>query len=361
MPKPLPARQQKENRYKPKLKAWSTAAPSEDAPRQGVAPADAGRQAGPAQREPSRAPPGRRAKSVQAPRTHRPCRPYEVSRRTRRKRPVAQKRERKPPSVNAGRDVLGGGCDSWLDSLDPAARRSLWDPSRASVYGGASVMTADEPAVEAPAPAPVVAPVAYMSRGAPARPCPRNHPKRKARPRQGDKGHLGAAAGLPAASPRSMRACATNQEEDSAARTSGSARRRRSTTKKYEGATAIRGRRRRRGHRGRGPARANFKASARCCDGAAAPGARTTHEEEEEDEDAAAPEEEDDDASFEAKRRRCARRRRRFGVATTRTRLTMTSRGRGAADLQGQARCSSRAAASRGGLRRRGREDERRG
>merc|ERR1711965_418173 len=104
------------------------------------------------------APPGRRAKSVQAPRTHRPVQALRsVSAHAGEKRPVVQKRERKPPSVNAGRDVLGGGCDSWLDSLDPRGigeRGSLWDPSRASVYGGASVMTAEE--VEAPAPAPVV-------------------------------------------------------------------------------------------------------------------------------------------------------------------------------------------------------------
>ena len=123
VPKPLPARQQKENRYKPKTKSMVDCGRPKamDAPRR---KASRLRMLGvkPVQRNVNRpgAPPGRRAKSVQAPRTHRPCRPYEsVSAHAGEKRPVAQKRERKPPSVNAGRDVLGGGCDSWLDSLDP--------------------------------------------------------------------------------------------------------------------------------------------------------------------------------------------------------------------------------------------------
>ena len=146
MPKPLPARQQKENRYKPKTKSMVDCGRPKamDAPRR---KASRLRMLGvkPVQRNVNRpgAPPGRRAKSVQAPRTHRPVQALRsVSAHAGEKRPVAQKRERKPPSVNAGRDVLGGGCDSWLDSLDPRGRDergSLWDPSRASVYGGASV------------------------------------------------------------------------------------------------------------------------------------------------------------------------------------------------------------------------------
>ncbi len=175
VPKPLPARQQKENRYKPKTKSMVDCGRPKamDAPRR---KASRLRMLGvkPVQRSVNRAgaPPGRRAKSVQAPRTHRPVQALRsVSAHAGEKRPVVQKRERKPPSVNAGRDVLGGDCDSWLDSLDPRGRDergSLWDPSRASVYGGASVMTADEAAVEAPAPAPVVAPrVEITSRGAP--------------------------------------------------------------------------------------------------------------------------------------------------------------------------------------------------
>ena len=74
-PKPLPARPQKENRYKPKTKSMVDCGRPKamDAPRR---KASRLRMLGvkPVQRSVNRpgAPPGRRAKSVQAPRTHRP-------------------------------------------------------------------------------------------------------------------------------------------------------------------------------------------------------------------------------------------------------------------------------------------------
>ena len=317
VPKPLPARQQKENRYKPKTKSMVDCGRPKamDAPRR---KASRLRMLGvkPVQRSVNRpgAPPGRRAKSVQAPRTHRPVQALRsVSAHAGEKRPVVQKRERKPPSVNAGRDVLGGGCDSWLDSLDPRGRDergSLWDPSRASVYGGASVMTADEPAVEAPAPAPVVAPVAYMKPRRPCPPVPAEPPKRKATPaarRQKVTWETLQQDFQPPSTEECMRACATNQEED------------------FGGAdvwirppTAFNDEEVRGGYGDseddddneegivvEAAAPPNFKAKrAMLVTGPPPLGAAyDDDEEEEEDEDAAAPEEEDDDASFEAKRR----------------------------------------------------------
>ena len=317
VPKPLPARQQKENRYKPKTKSMVDCGRPKamDAPRR---KASRLRMLGvkPVQRGVNRpgAPPGRRAKSVQAPRTHRPVQALRsVSAHAGEKRPVAQKRERKPPSVNAGRDVLGGGCDSWLDSLDPRGRDergSLWDPSRASVYGGASVMTADEPAVEAPAPAPVVAPVAYMKPRRPCPPVPTEPPKRKATPaarRQKVTWETLQQDFQPPSTEECMRACATNQEEED-----------------FGGAdvwirppTAFNDEEVRGGYGDseddddvdgivvEAAAPPNFKAKrAMLVTGPPPLGAAyDDDEEEEEDEDAAAPEEEDDDASFEAKRR----------------------------------------------------------
>ena len=318
VPKPLPARQQKENRYKPKTKSMVDCGRPKamDAPRR---KASRLRMLGvkPVQRSVNRAgvPPGRRAKSVQAPRTHRPVQALRsVSAHAGEKRPVAQKRERKPPSVNAGRDVLGGGCDSWLDSLDPRGRDergSLWDPSRASVYGGASVMTADEPAVEAPAPAPVVAPVAYMKPRRPCPPVPTEPPKRKATPaarRQKVTWETLQQDFQPPSTEECMRACATNQEEED-----------------FGGAdvwirppTAFNDEEVRGGYGDseddddvegivvEAAAPPNFKAKrAMLVTGPPPLGAAydDDEEEEEEDEDAAAPEEEDDDASFEAKRR----------------------------------------------------------
>ena len=318
VPKPLPARQQKENRYKPKTKSMVDCGRPKamDAPRR---KASRLRMLGvkPVQRNVNRpgAPPGRRAKSVQAPRTHRPVQALRsVSAHAGEKRPVAQKRERKPPSVNAGRDVLGGGCDSWLDSLDPRGRDergSLWDPSRASVYGGASVMTADEPAVEAPAPAPVVAPVAYMKPRRPCPPVPTEPPKRKATPaarRQKVTWETLQQDFQPPSTEECMRACATNQEEED-----------------FGGAdvwirppTAFNDEEVRGGYGDseddddvegivvEAAAPPNFKAKrAMLVTGPPPLGAAydDDEEEEEEDEDAAAPEEEDDDASFEAKRR----------------------------------------------------------
>ena len=317
VPKPLPARQQKENRYKPKTKSMVDCGRPKamDAPRR---KASRLRMLGvkPVQRSVNRpgAPPGRRAKSVQAPRTHRPVQALRsVSAHAGEKRPVAQKRERKPPSVNAGRDVLGGGCDSWLDSLDPRGRDergSLWDPSRASVYGGASVMTADEPAVEAPAPAPVVAPVAYMKPRRPCPPVPAEPPKRKATPaarRQKVTWETLQQDFQPPSTEECMRACATNQEEED-----------------FGGAdvwirppTAFNDEEVRGGYGDseddddvegivvEAAAPPNFKAKrAMLVTGPPPLGAAyDDDEEEEEDEDAAAPEEEDDDASFEAKRR----------------------------------------------------------
>ena len=317
VPKPLPARQQKENRYKPKTKSMVDCGRPKamDAPRR---KASRLRMLGvkPVQRSVNRpgAPPGRRAKSVQAPRTHRPVQALRsVSAHAGEKRPVAPKRERKPPSVNAGRDVLGGGCDSWLDSLDPRGRDergSLWDPSRASVYGGASVMTADEPAVEAPAPAPVVAPVAYLKPRRPCPPVPAEPPKRKATPaarRQKVTWETLQQDFQPPSTEECMRACATNQEED------------------FGGAdvwirppTAFNDEEVRGGYGDseddddneegivvEAAAPPNFKAKrAMLVTGPPPLGAAyDDDEEEEEDEDAAAPEEEDDDASFEAKRR----------------------------------------------------------
>ena len=317
VPKPLPARQQKENRYKPKTKSMVDCGRPKamDAPRR---KASRLRMLGvkPVQRNVNRpgAPPGRRAKSVQAPRTHRPVQALRsVSAHAGEKRPVAQKRERKPPSVNAGRDVLGGGCDSWLDSLDPRGRDergSLWDPSRASVYGGASVMTADEPAVEAPAPAPVVAPVAYMKPRRPCPPVPTEPPKRKATPaarRQKVTWETLQQDFQPPSTEECMRACATNQEEED-----------------FGGAdvwirppTAFNDEEVRGGYGDseddddvegivvEAAAPPNFKAKrAMLVTGPPPLGAAyDDDEEEEEDEDAAAPEEEDDNASFEAKRR----------------------------------------------------------
>ena len=318
VPKPLPARQQKENRYKPKTKSMVDCGRPKamDAPRR---KASRLRMLGvkPVQRNVNRpgAPPGRRAKSVQAPRTHRPVQALRsVSAHAGEKRPVAQKRERKPPSVNAGRDVLGGGCDSWLDSLDPRGRDergSLWDPSRASVYGGASVMTADEPAVEAPAPAPVVAPVAYMKPRRPCPPVPTEPPKRKATPaarRQKVTWETLQQDFQPPSTEECMRACATNQEEED-----------------FGGAdvwirppTAFNDEEVRGGYGDseddddvegivvEAAAPPNFKAKrAMLVTGPPPLGAAydDDEEEEEEDEDAAAPEEEDDNASFEAKRR----------------------------------------------------------
>ena len=318
VPKPLPARQQKENRYKPKTKSMVDCGRPKamDAPRR---KASRLRMLGvkPVQRNVNRpgAPPGRRAKSVQAPRTHRPVQALRsVSAHAGEKRPVAQKRERKPPSVNAGRDVLGGGCDSWLDSLDPRGRDergSLWDPSRASVYGGASVMTADEPAVEAPAPAPVVAPVAYMKPRRPCPPVPTEPPKRKATPAAGRQKVTWETLQQdfqPPSTEECMRACATNQEEED-----------------FGGAdvwirppTAFNDEEVRGGYGDseddddvegivvEAAAPPNFKAKrAMLVTGPPPLGAAydDDEEEEEEDEDAAAPEEEDDDASFEAKRR----------------------------------------------------------
>ncbi|CAH0379179.1 unnamed protein product [Pelagomonas calceolata] len=316
VPKPLPARQQKENRYKPKTKSMVDCGRPKamDAPRRkasrlrmlGVKPVQRGVNR-PGQVH------GRRAKSVQAPRTHRPVQALRsVSAHAGEKRPVAPKRERKPPSVNAGRDVLGGGCDSWLDSLDPRGRDergSLWDPSRASVYGGASVMTADEPAVEAPAPAPVVAPVAYMKPRRPCPPVPAEPPKRKATPaarRQKVTWETLQQDFQPPSTEECMRACATNQEED------------------FGGAdvwirppTAFNDEEVRGGYGDseddddneegivvEAAAPPNFKAKrAMLVTGPPLGAAYDEDEEEEEDEDAAAPEEEDDDASFEAKRR----------------------------------------------------------
>ena len=316
VPKPLPARQQKENRYKPKTKSMVDCGRPKamDAPRR---KASRLRMLGvkPVQRSVNRpgAPPGRRAKSVQAPRTHRPVQALRsVSAHAGEKRPVAPKRERKPPSVNAGRDVLGGGCDSWLDSLDPRGRDergSLWDPSRASVYGGASVMTADEPAVEAPAPAPVVAPVAYMKPRRPCPPVPAEPPKRKATPaarRQKVTWETLQQDFQPPSTEECMRACATNQEEED-----------------FGGAdvwirppTAFNDEEVRGGYGDsddedgivvEAAAPPDFKAKrAMLVTGPPPLGAAYDDEEddeEEEDEDAAAPEEEDDAASFEAKRR----------------------------------------------------------
>ena len=156
-PRALPVRAQKENRYKPKVKSMVDCGRPKamDAPRR---KASRLRMLGVKQPQRPAQPYGRRAQSVQAPRTHRPVQAMRsVSAQAGEKRPV--KRELKPPSVHAARDVLG--CDSWLDSLDPRGRDergSLWDPGsclhgsveqgRASVYGGASV----EDVLVAPAP-----------------------------------------------------------------------------------------------------------------------------------------------------------------------------------------------------------------
>ena len=156
-PRALPVRAQKENRYKPKVKSMVDCGRPKamDAPRR---KASRLRMLGVKQPQRPAQPYGRRAQSVQAPRTHRPVQAMRsVSAQAGEKRPV--KRERKPPSVHAARDVLG--CDSWLDSLDPRGRDergSLWDPGsclhgsveqgRASVYGGASVE--DVPVAPAP-------------------------------------------------------------------------------------------------------------------------------------------------------------------------------------------------------------------
>jgi hypothetical protein len=295
VPKPLPARQQKENRYKPKTKSMVDCGRPKamDAPRR---KASRLRMLGvkPVQRSVNRpsAPPGRRAKSVQAPRTHRPVQALRsVSAHAGEKRPVVQKRERKPPSVNAGRDVLGGGCDSWLDSLDPRGigeRGSLWDPSRASVYGGASVMTAEE--VEAPAPAPV----AYMKPRRPCPPVPTEKPQRQKVTWETLQQDF-----QPPSTEECMRACATDQPED------------------FGGAdvwirppTAFNDEEVRGGYGDsddedgivvEAAAPPNFKAKrAMLVTGPPPLGAAYDDDDEE---DAAAPEEEDDAASFEAKRR----------------------------------------------------------
>ena len=222
-------------------------------------------------------------------------------------------------------------------------------------------MTADEPAVEAPAPAPVVAPVAYMKPRRPCPPVPTEPPKRKATPaarRQKVTWETLQQDFQPPSTEECMRACATNQEEED-----------------FGGAdvwirppTAFNDEEVRGGYGDseddddvegivvEAAAPPNFKAKrAMLVTGPPPLGAAydDDEEEEEEDEDAAAPEEEDDDARSRPSAGRCARRRRRsVSRTTTRTRPTMTSprARRRPTRSRRSARCSSRGRRLRGGL-----------